>query len=842
MKSTSKMMVFAAVFLVAAALLVMPASAEDRMIDVDDTFFANENPTDLNFSKVNAAVGGSMNRLVKYNEDDKSKGQKKSFRVSNDKITDELQGVDFADDIYGTYFVQNGTEVTDTKVYFEKPTLKITPVLASDKSSSVAGKTVTKDNKIFFKVDTGKVGSTYSAAATPNGYFNFEIKLIGKDGSEVVVIPHDGFNQELSGVDVTQQVLYVGNSTDYSGTVEANGLYLSDLTSQSYQIVASWTGPEGFDDYAKDSEAASFTISTVDLAIEANKENVVRNNDFTVTIRGAAKANYYLYIEKVSGLEPEQYPTLKPGQIGVTYSDSGLPAFDADMKFAYEGKDASALTTVNGKIDTGAPKTYALVKTSSGGLRTVGFTTSSDTKDRSFTFKVVDPDDATKDDDVKVKIEEGEVTITAEGAGTYYLGEEIKLSGTNTDSDNVYLFMTGPNLGKDNGVSLVDTSIDAYKADGKVERSVESDDTWEYRWDTSAIKGSVLESGTYTVYAVSAKGDLDNPVDKRNLKDVKYQTIGVYLKKPFLTLDDVASRVARGDELKVTGVAEGKPSDVHVWVFGKNYRMIDGTESVEDDGTFEFTLERDQTDELTTGQYFLVIQHPMTDGVFNVRPATAKEVADSDLDNPTDYVIRDATGGLIDLGKLPASEAATALIDALNSQNCDDTYAKVSFQVEDARIIIDAIGDQAIGTKFTITGTTNLAVGDELQVDVSGASFGPSEKTQASGFSGDSGQVTVEAGDDYNKWSYEVDAADFKADQYSVSVESVDADVSTSATFNVLEKVPTTPTTTTVTETVTTVETTTTAVETTTPAAPGFGALVALIGLGAVAFLVMRRD
>jgi hypothetical protein len=45
-----------------------------------------------------------------------------------------------------------------------------------------------------------------------------------------------------------------------------------------------------------------------------------------------------------------------------------------------------------------------------------------------------------------VKVEAGSVTITASGTGTYYIGEEITLSGTNTEVNRVYLFMTGPNL------------------------------------------------------------------------------------------------------------------------------------------------------------------------------------------------------------------------------------------------------------------------------------------------------------------------------------------------------------------------------------------------------------
>lgn len=824
MKSTSKMMVITAVFLVAAALLVMPASAE-RNIGAGGTFFAYEENNNLNFAELNASVypalGEDLKFLTKYEEDNPEKGQVNQFELAKQadgsfRIITDLTTYDYDATDFGTYFAEGDSQESTTKVYLREPKLTLDVVLDNDRSSSIAGKTVTQNTKIAFKIGSGKVGTNYRDGAD---FAQAKIELKTPGGAVLYQIG----DVKLNKIDLDASTIFVGGNAD-----------LRDLTTDTYTVRAVWDSPAGFSDYAADSNEATFTVGTVDVSIESNKENVIRNNPFTITIRGDSKKTYFVYI-KDAAISSAKYPILKSGQNGVTIVDTFVG-----------GKDANAAAMAN-RERAKVAGTFANVSTTAGGTRSIEFATNSSTDDRSFTIKIVDPDDASKDDDVKVKVEEGEVTITAEGAGTYYLGEEIKLSGTNTDSKDVYLFVTGPNLGDENGVSLDDVTARASQGN-YVHRQVESDDTWEYRWDTSNI-GGVIDSGTYTVYAVSADVDDDGfNVDKKNLKGVKYQTIGVYLKKPFLTLDDVASRVARGDELKVTGVAEGNPDNVKVWIFGKNYRDLGVSETVEDDGTFEYTLERDTTEDLATGQYFLVVQHPMTDGVFNVRPATQAEIDDAvaagRLSNPTQYVIRDATGNLIDLGKLPASEAATALIDALNSPNCDDTYAKVSFQIEEAFIGINAIGDQSIGTKFTISGTTNLAVGNDLNIDVSGASFKPTEKTQASGFSAASGQVKVEAGDDYNKWSYEVDAADFKADQYTVSVESVDADVSTSATFNVLEG-PVTPT-----ETVTPVEPTTTApVQTTTTApveptatpTPGFGALVALIGLGAVAFLVMRR-
>jgi PGF-CTERM protein len=102
-----------------------------------------------------------------------------------------------------------------------------------------------------------------------------------------------------------------------------------------------------------------------------------------------------------------------------------------------------------------------------------------------------------------------------------------------------------------------------------------------------------------------------------------------------------------------------------------------------------------------------------------------------------------------------------------------------------------------------------------------------------------------------NKLSFAVDASTFKPDEYIVTAQRVLRPQATAtALFNVLEgsaptAVPTkAPTTAAPTQAPTTAAPTqppTTAAPAKTPTQPGFGALVALIGLGAVAFLVVRR-
>jgi PGF-CTERM protein len=266
------------------------------------------------------------------------------------------------------------------------------------------------------------------------------------------------------------------------------------------------------------------------------------------------------------------------------------------------------------------------------------------------------------------------------------------------------------------------------------------------------------------------------------------------------------------------------------------------TSTVNDDGSVEEEIASGTTSTMASGQYFVVVQHPMYNGDFDVTVDASTDVvfvkgkAKGSTNVNNQFVIWGS-------GKLQGSDAATALINAINSPDIDDTYTKLTFLIEEPWIRINSIGDHYIGDQFKITGTTNLAIDDDLIVEVTSSSFQPTEKTQSGEFSGVSSTVKVTEGDSYNEWALDVDASTFKADEYIVNVEAIEADVTATTTFNVLKTAPTTaPTdkpTTAPTGKPTTVPTTPTPEPT---ASPGFGVLVALAGLGAVAALVMRKD
>lgn len=154
---------------------------------------------------------------------------------------------------------------------------------------------------------------------------------------------------------------------------------------------------------------------------------------------------------------------------------------------------------------------------------------------------------------------------------------------------------------------------------------VKTDNTWEYKWDTSQI---ALDTGAYTIYATSRLTNgkssdaisTDSPFGTDGyavkLSDSEYATVSVNLKQPFLSAVPSGTVIAQGDKLYVRGTAEGKPNNLMFYIFGPNF-FQDFSITVEDDGTYEKKI--DISSSMSSNQYFVVVQHPMYNGVFDVQ-------------------------------------------------------------------------------------------------------------------------------------------------------------------------------------------------------------------------------
>lgn len=254
--------------------------------------------------------------------------------------------------------------------------------------------------------------------------------------------------------------------------------------------------------------------------------------------------------------------------------------------------------------------------------------------------------------------------------GIAFLGDEIAFSGSNLNSDTVYLFITGPNLPPDGGylndprIPVVDGQTASF-----VSTNVLGNNTWEYKWQTAGLN---IDPSTYTIYAVAT------PSDKSNLTTTQYATKSVSIRKPFLNATLSGDMITAGESLFITGVAEGNPSPgIAIWIFGQN-KILYTTESVNPDGTFSHEVTEATTQSLANGEYSVVVQHPMHNDVFDVFPgagADAGYVERCFPINPSRLFKLDGPS------PLPSASGFAALLHDLNDPNIDDRYTRLKFVV-----------------------------------------------------------------------------------------------------------------------------------------------------------------
>jgi len=767
--------------------------------------------------------------------------------------------------------------------------------------SDVTGKSVTQGEQLGFRVDTamtavfngkrdpinhaiGNVQSTTASGisltpetyATQDGYVDIKVKTdSGNTLTSLYNMSTSAGGQAncLTALNVTTSNYFWGKAPGTVGSVDlvqdgwATGA--TDATGQLAYPAGTYTVwaesllngmkdnyQNGGADYTTKTVSQTYTVTLVSdtVKIEANKDTVVRSKPFSVTVTGRPNTYYNVWVKGTStmlGGYDDQPPQFQPNQAGTNIGNLVTGAYVFQNGGAIQGDVCPGTNMVPALTEASESNPfYANITTNAAGTRTVGFITTNWTKAQKYTIRVEQNfAGQIKSDEVDVNIQKGAVTIVAAGDQSYYLGEEVKFSGTNTETQTTYLFIIGPNLNQYGAqIQSLDPRANAV-TDGTTSTfqsaDVLGDNTWSWKWGTSNV---ALDAGTYTVYAVSGPRDAQSG----HLANVAYGTVSIIIKKPFVSATASQSTVAQGDNVFITGTAEGQPSQgVAIWILGKNYAART-TQSVNSDASFSYEIKKATTTGLAAGQYFVVVQHPMQNNRFDVDVTTSAPAGQSGAGT---WVINRQLGDgtvvfrLLGQGSLQGSDAAEALVQGINNPNVDDTYTKLQFLVEVPVIRVDPIADKHVGDKFTITATTNLAVNDDVLVTVYSSSFKPTDKSQSGEFSGATGTVKVTKGTSgLNAISFDVDSSTFKPDEYLVTETAVLQVATGTALFNVLEpsQPVVTPTTTVTAPVVTTIVTTVpvTTVATTIPTttkSPGYGALIALIGLGAVAFIVVRR-
>jgi hypothetical protein len=126
----------------------------------------------------------------------------------------------------------------------------------------------------------------------------------------------------------------------------------------------------------------------------------------------------------------------------------------------------------------------------------------------------------------------------------------------------------------------------------------------------------------------------------------------------------------------------------------------------------------------------------------------------------------------------------TATVPAGQTYTSPDNETPNNTMHNDA-FFLEPVKDYHVGDIITVHGTTILAAGDPLLVEVVSSSFGPAPKSSSQAFTGVSGIAPVKEGPPGgpNSWSFSFPTDGFIVDTYIVTISGISINVRDSTTF-----------------------------------------------------------
>ncbi|MDD1729222.1 MAG: DUF3821 domain-containing protein, partial [Methanospirillum sp.] len=239
---------------------------------------------------------------------------------------------------------------------------------------------------------------------------------------------------------------------------------------------------------------ASVTLGTDRTTIDSRDEQVIRGHSFSVTISGSPGVPAYFWVDagSKSGNPGDQPPMILFAQEGVTQDQPGGPyQIGSYCPSSESGRNIRDLVP---RQPYDGVKYYAMVVPDRNGKRTLELRTTDQTDDGRYMLKIETPAGGSTyhTDEIPITVMKGSVSVVS-GKNSYAIGEEVRLSGQNSESCDTYLFITGPNL--PSGGGRLDRPRQAVRNGDPSSFTVVSGDceTWDYRLHTGELG---LDAGT----------------------------------------------------------------------------------------------------------------------------------------------------------------------------------------------------------------------------------------------------------------------------------------------------------------------------------------------------------
>lgn len=639
----------------------------------------------------------------------------------------------------------------------------ITPFNVTDKSARIG-------DLIDFEV----ISDLYLIQQRDPGYsFNFNIVVENPGGVTYSYLYVPNGNEPLTFLQLDSKPWYwssgngIASDSDYAwktNEMDSEDYYYYPPGTYSVYITCNQNGLN----YASNPVSLELYEDKLDLTVDPGA--IVRGNKTYTTITGVPNAWYFLWVKdcsgKMTGYECDQPPMMTNIQADWIHFDPYSICVDYEDCYYIKEQMVECSGCLKTIYDTvphypnDGKYYYAFVQLDDNGERTIEWQTNVNTKPGTYiiraqsfdynTFPDYDPYTAYVERPLTVN--KGVVTfdtyIYGQINSSAYLGETIKIKGTNTDSRTTYLFITGPC--QDCGGARLEspnTAVINDVASSFTRVPVNSDGTWEYIWYTKYLK---IDLGDYYIYASSKPNDA--PALEGVICDDCSPTktsCAAWIKKPFVFLKPTIIATLSPKVLKieccdpvpitVTGHATGimgdtvdeyyDPVPIGYWVFGENkvagQKYIFNITNVDcPGGTFSIDLSKQfNTLRLVPGTYTVVIQHPMYNHVLDIVPEDWIWLYPWwdyvwTPDQNRDFVVtatpvRWSKLFVIDgPDRLVGAQALAALLNGFADPNIDDETLVLTFKVEsNTAIQADFSGSPVSGSAPLNVQFTDISTG-----------------------------------------------------------------------------------------------------------------------------------
>ena len=234
--------------------------------------------------------------------------------------------------------------------------------------------------------------------------------------------------------------------------------------------------------------------------------------------------------------------------------------------------------------------------------------------------------------------------------------------------------------------------------------------------------------------------------------------------------------IALGDPFMLSG--HSPVSDVtkaKIWIFGKDSVEITNI-SLREDGSFNYSISGERTRIRNPGTYRIIIQYPRNGSSFSINPRFEEDR--QGVFDPGEHLLFSIRS--IHEKKVDGLGASETLEREIVKPGIFDTSTNATLVLEEPWIHVNPIGNHTIGDIIVLSGTTNLAAGNEIAYDIKPVDY----RLPANARDAVAPTLRVKEGScGINSWSFGIDSKTFSPKEYHLRMSAALQDASASERF-----------------------------------------------------------